>query len=82
MSDINKRLQFEKLKTDWEHHRATVFNYAIGLITIFIFGLKNLVIDMIGEGNILIAIVFSSLIGILFLVAIWIISDRMKKIRR
>ena len=42
---VNKKLEFEELKIEWEHNRATEFNYTIGLITMLMLGLKYWVID-------------------------------------
>lgn len=74
-----KKLEFEKLKIEWEHHRATEFNYSIGLITIFIFGLKYFVIDTIND-NYILAIIFSFIIGGLSFSAILVIYSRIKQI--
>ena len=71
----HKKLEFEKLKTEWEHERAVIFNYVIGLITALIFGLKYLVIDLLKyalEGYLMLT-VFSPFIIILVLGFIWII---------
>jgi uncharacterized membrane protein len=75
-----KKLEFKKLKTGWEHHRATIFNYTIGLITILIFGLKYLVVEIGEKGYFRLAFVFLILIVAISLSAIYFICDRMKKI--
>ena len=72
------KLKFEKLKTEWEHHRATIFNYTLGLITIIIFGGKYFILD---NSNHCLRIIFFMIVIFLSLGAIIVIINRMIKIR-
>ncbi|MCK5283259.1 MAG: hypothetical protein KAK00_07660 [Nanoarchaeota archaeon] len=73
------KLKFEKLKTDWEQYRATILNYTLGLITIWVFGMKYLVIDLWKDCSAL-ANIFLILILSVTISGIICISSRIKLI--
>lgn len=73
------KLKFEILKTQWEHHRATIFNYALWLITLWIFGSKYFVVDKWDHYNEFAVHSLSVIIGLSFVAGV-IIVNRMKKV--